>query len=212
VPEPGWLRALLETMTATGADAVTGPVEPVFEIQPPPWAREGPVFRRASRPTGTRLDRAFTHNVLVRRDRLGADGLRFDPRYSRSGGEDAQLFRRAHALGWAIVWCDEAVVREHVPAGRLEVGWMLRRTRRIASVVPSIERDLDGRATVRVLARAAESIASAPLTLVRGRPWRGATRIEALRRLVYGLGLLEGLLGRRHTGYGPPAADEPITP
>ena len=37
------------------------------------------------------------------------------------------LLRRLHAAGYAMIWCDEAVVTDVVPVARLTREWVLRR-------------------------------------------------------------------------------------
>ncbi len=127
-PERAWLSELYGTLTATGADGVLGPVEPYFEQEPPKWAREGGFFQRPRYRTGYRigLRDARTGNVLLRRRILEGDVKPFRGEFA-TGGEDVDFFRRKMQEGRVFVWCDEAVVREAVPAGRCSRTYLLRR-------------------------------------------------------------------------------------
>ena len=65
-------------------------------------------------------------NVLFRRQ-LFIDYGGFDARLAASGGEDCDFFWRCMNGGARLVWCDEAVVRERVPAERMNRAWLLKR-------------------------------------------------------------------------------------
>ena len=68
--DAAWLTELLRVQRDTGADVVTGTVLPVFEADPPPWARQGRFFERQRFTTGHRLTYARTSNVLIAPARL----------------------------------------------------------------------------------------------------------------------------------------------
>ena len=129
-PEADWLRLLLSARRDTGAAAVAGLVVPDYEAEPGPWLRAGGFFDRQSWPTGTRRPVAATNNLLLDLGAVRAAGLRFDEAFGATGGEDALFTRSLVAAGGVIVWCDEARVRDRVPAQRLRRSWVLRRRRR----------------------------------------------------------------------------------
>lgn len=130
VPEPGWLAALLETQGATRADAVFGAVVPLFEAPPPEWIHSSNVHEKPRHPTRSVIgwEHACTANVLMNRRMMQLAGGDFDARFAVSGGEDTLLFSRAERAGAKFVWCDEAVVIEYVPASRMRLAWILRRS------------------------------------------------------------------------------------
>src|SRR5262249_52817870 len=68
-----------------------------------------------------------TGNILLQRNLF--DGLEapFDPRLSRSGGEDADFLGRMLESGRSFVWCEEAPVHESVPVERQTLSYQLRR-------------------------------------------------------------------------------------
>ena len=95
-------------------DALLG-VPNVFILD---WVEEGGFFESPRHTTGARIDYAFTHNVLVRTAALAGMDTLFDERMALTGGSDAEFFRRFARTGHRIVWADEALVFEWVPATR----------------------------------------------------------------------------------------------
>ncbi|MBT8495876.1 MAG: glycosyltransferase, partial [Deltaproteobacteria bacterium] len=141
-PAPEWLDELLGVQRHYDADVVRGPVLPRFENDPEEWVVKGRFFERPRYPTGTVLDRAFTHNVLFRYDPFGRD-YRLSPKYARSGGSDTHLFHRMYLDGATIIWADDAVVYEWNPASRQTREWLLRRQYRFGLVRAAIDAELE---------------------------------------------------------------------
>lgn len=129
-PEPGWLPALIDTWERTGAEAVVGPVLPRFQVEPPEWIIQGGWFDHGRRRTGALVGAAATNNLLLDTRFLVRHGLRFDDAFGLTGGEDTMLTRALVRDGGSIVWCDEAVVRDEVPASRLTSTWLRHRAYR----------------------------------------------------------------------------------
>ena len=133
-PGPGWLHDLTACWTAQrdGQGPLAGVVGPVvsrWETTPDPWILAGRFFDRRRLPTGTAVHVAATNNLLL--DRAVVGSLRFDEAFGLSGGSDTLFTRRLVGGGARMVWCDEAVVTDVVPADRLTRGWVLRRARRM---------------------------------------------------------------------------------
>lgn len=126
-PRFGWLQLLIETYLATGASAVAGAVESRFEVEPALWIARGRFFQRRRPHTGTRIGTAATNNLLLDMRRVRSIGLRFDERYALTGGEDTMFTRSLHKTGELMVWCNEAVVVDLVPAERITRRWVLSR-------------------------------------------------------------------------------------
>jgi GT2 family glycosyltransferase len=198
VPEPDWLDRLLAVREKFGADAVTGPVLPRFEAPAPEWALRGGFFDSEHHPTGTRVAVAYTGNLLIRTACLAVLEPWFDERYAGVGfGEDADLTRRLHRAGGVIVWAEEAVVHEWIPAARVRAAWIAERALRKGIARTQVRRRLrPGPATTaHAIANGAARIArgGAALALFAlGPPHR---RVEALRLAASGIGGWLGLAG-----------------
>ena len=83
--------------------------------------------------------------MLLHRAALEEPPLRFRDSYGLSGGSDSVLFLELARRGASMVWSDEAVVHERVPAGRITLRWVLRRSFRLGNTHTRFDRDLDGR-------------------------------------------------------------------
>lgn len=126
-PEPEWLAHLIATWRETGAAAVMGRVVSTFEVPLDPWIAAGRFFQRRRLPTGTEISVAASGNLLLDLEQVRALGVRFDPRLGLGGGEDTLFSRQLVARGGRIVWCDESVAIDMVPADRATRQWVLRR-------------------------------------------------------------------------------------
>jgi succinoglycan biosynthesis protein ExoM len=208
-PHPGWLAALLDTQGRTGAAAVVGPVVSEFPTALDPWISVGGFFQRRRLPTGTPTDEAATNNMLLDLGHVQRAGLRFDPAFGLSGGEDSLFSRRLTAGGGVIVWCDEAVVTDRVPVDRMTRGWVLRRafshgnsrTRVDLALVPSSFGRL--RTRLRVLG------SSVPRLVVGVAHWAWGSLVRSARHQARGLrlsargaGMLAGAVGFVDRQYG----------
>lgn len=211
LPEPGWLAALVETQRRTGAAAVAGPVESVFDGDLHPWIVAGGFFRRVHS-RGLRTDdlvpAAATNNLLLDLRAVRRHGLRFDAGLGFSGGEDTLFTGALVGVGERIVWCREAAVVDHVPAARMTRAFVLRRV--FAQSNASVRVRLRLRAgrgqrfvararfalsgTARCLLGAGQTVAG---TLARVDRWQ-ARGCAALAR---GLGTMAGVLGIEYQEY-----------
>ena len=128
IAAPAWIAKFAAATASLDADVLQGPVVAIY----PPGAPRLVQKEAKRRPTGTRLDTAYTNNTLVRASIVREDGLalRFDEAMRFTGGSDAEFFFRAAARGAVIRWVDEAVVTERVPLERLTLRWQLARARR----------------------------------------------------------------------------------
>jgi len=202
-PDPDWLEALLRTQRATGADVVTGPVQPVFESEPAPWVVQGRFYERPRFATGTEIGYARTSNVLIARHLLPPKGHAFNEAMGLNGGDDTHFFMRARMHGARIVWADDAWVSEVVPDSRVSTRWLLRREYRRGNTLSLCLRDLEdspwrrvrrvGNAVLQVL-RGVASLIGAP---VRGRHHA----VKGLQSCAFGAGLVTGLTGRTYEEY-----------
>jgi succinoglycan biosynthesis protein ExoM len=210
-PDDGWLSALLGTAHATGAAVVAGPVFPEYEAEPDEWVTAGRFFVRRRMPSGTPLDVAASGNMLLDLPQIAGFGIEFDARFGLLGGSD-HLFSRALARrGARMVWCDEAIAFDRVPAARATRKWVLRRAFRsgnsqilvsLALCESRLERvRVRTRATVGGAARIGTGIGRAGVGAV-----TGATvhRARGRRMQHRGAGMLAGAFGHAYVEYARP--------
>ena len=202
-PGAEWLAALVKVIECHHADVVTGPVESELPESVPTWIQHGGFFRPRRLATGTRVDVAYTNNVLVRKAAIADMPRWFDERMSFSGGSDSHFFRRLHAAGRKIVWCAEAVVVEHVPATRATVRWLLARSFRVGSGMTFIRMDAGPvlPAVVVTLAAVLRALAVGVALCAAGLFAGMHVRVKGARWLAYAAGLVVGLGGLRYEEY-----------
>lgn len=127
-PREGWLVNLVDTYAESRPAAVMGRVVSRFPFPPEPWVVAGDFFTRPTRATGALIGIAATNNLLLDVRQIRSLGLQFDVALGLSGGEDNLFTRQIVAGGGRIVWCNEAVLDDDVPAVRLERHWLLHRS------------------------------------------------------------------------------------
>jgi glycosyltransferase involved in cell wall biosynthesis len=129
-PNKDWLLRLYEMIKNYSVHGVLGPVLPCFESPPPSWVLEGRFFERDRFKTGTVLDNpkyTRTGNVLFSKSICREIDQPFDPKYGLIGGEDVDFFRRLIRNDYKFVWCDGAIVYEHVPTYRCKFKYLFNR-------------------------------------------------------------------------------------
>lgn len=202
VPQREWLVPLVETWRRTGATAVMGRVNAVFDTTPDAWLTAGHIIGRRRMATGTAIPIAAAGNLLVDIAEVKRLGVRFDVRFGLTGGEDTLFSRQLVAAGGTIVWCDESVADDHVPMARFERSWMMRRNRSHGNIGVHIDlvmaRGVLARAVVRLRAVARGSVR---VVLGSGRYVIGALvrserdRALGMRTLSRGAGMVTGAFG-----------------
>ncbi|MFV0523912.1 MAG: glycosyltransferase [Acidimicrobiales bacterium] len=201
---PPWPDGLIRVMAASGAVMVGGPVRTRFAEPPEPWVTDGGFFDRAEPPDGSRQQWLRSGNLAIDLGAVRAAGLRFDPRFGTSGGEDTAFTRSADHIGLDLRWSSDAVVVEEVGPDRTTLGWLCARQRRTMASWVRVERDLHpglgrvGWITARGVFRMGLGTVSAAV---------GASRSDLVARnrglvtAARGLGALEGLLTRPPRAY-----------
>ena len=135
IPHPDWIEQLLLIQQRTQADVVQGRVLPELPDGAPDWIVRGGYFdwqlrsdeARAAQQQGyAELQRARTNNVLVRHAVVRELGLRFDPRFALTGGEDLVFFEAIKAAGYRIVYAPLACVRDIIPPERTTFEYLWR--------------------------------------------------------------------------------------
>ena len=125
-----WLEASLSLMEQYEADVVDGAVQRSLPEGTPGWIKTGRFFQWHSAPTGSKRQSASTSNVFFKSKLIKDWGLRFDPFFNFSGGEDTFFFGQAHKKGAIIVWNDEVLVKEQIGETKITVKWILQRAYR----------------------------------------------------------------------------------
>lgn len=203
IVDQAWLDQLLAAQRLFRADIVAGPVVSVFEVEPPRWVLRGHFFDRPRYPSGKSLPFCATNNVLIRREILNRFPGPFDARFALTGGSDTLLMLQLTRSGARLVWCDDAVVYEYVPASRVRVEWIVRRAYRrgnthgrcVREVEPSIG-PLSKHLTIGVgnivvgLAGLLPSIFFGPAAIV-----------QMLKYIARGAGRVLGLMGYAYEEY-----------
>lgn len=201
-PTPGWLAFLLDAYRSSGAAAVVGPVVSEMAVPLEPWVEAGRFFDRRRLPTGTPIDVAATNNLLLDMTVVRRLGLRFDAAFGLSGGSDTLFTRQLAASGAAMVWCDEAIVTDVVPAERTTRQWVLHRARRSGNSASRCEVVLAGSAPKRFAVRA-RCVALGALRVVTGTGRSVLGRVarsdvhdaKGQRTAARGRGMISGALG-----------------
>ena len=218
-PHPGWLRNLIDTRERTGAAAVAGAVVSDFAGELDRWVAAGDFFRRRRPATGTPIDVAATNNLLLDMTVVRGAGLSFDPDFGLSGGSDTLFTRQLVATGARMVWCDEAVVTDHVPTSRITREWVLRRAYRSGNSASRVDVLLGGsplgrgRARLRALLRGLPRLAGGAARWCVGCATRRLDhRAKGLRTAARGAGMLTGAVGLVYYEYRrpPSSADAPV--
>ncbi len=213
-PLGAWLAHHLAQYREGRPFAVVGPVISEFQGPLDPWIEAGRFFNRRRMPSGTTVTMAGTGNMLLDLEQLAGLGLRFDERFSLTGGSDSLFTRQATSRGARIVWCDEAQITDVVPAARLTRQWVIRRAYRYGNswtrIALEIEPSHGGRARLRcVLAfQGLARVVAGSLRWLLGIVTR-SIRHEArgAKTASRGAGLLAGLVGYRYVEYARPTSN-----
>jgi succinoglycan biosynthesis protein ExoM len=199
----GWLEGLLSAQRETGADVVAGPIVPRFESPPAGWIEAGKFFERPRFPDRSRLTYAYTCNALVTMETLALWDPPFEESLALAGGEDTYFFRKVFLAGKKIVWADDALVFEFVPASRMHASWLLRRAYRRGTTLSLTLVGLEDSWRRRLKRTAHAGMATIHgISLLIAAPVGGrATLVRALQRICFAAGLLTGLTGRTYVEY-----------
>lgn len=207
-PQQDWLALLLDTYRSHRSAAVVGPVISEYEVDPEPWVQAGRFFDRRRLPTGTLLDVAATNNLLLDMHQIRAFGLEFDEQFGLSGGSDTMFTRQLHGLGGKLVWCDEAIVVDVVPATRVTRDWVLRRAFRSGSSWSATSLKLaDSKAErmgtrLRLTGRGLVRLAGGTARTVAGTIGRSqGQQARGRRTIARGAGMLTGAWGYLYSEY-----------
>jgi succinoglycan biosynthesis protein ExoM len=207
-PQEAWLAHLLKTYALHKPTAVVGRVTSTYEVEPDPWVAAGEFFKRRSLPTGTRVDVAATNNLLLDLSQIRARNLHFDLDYGITGGDDTMFTRTLHRTGGKMVWCDEAVVVDVVPAARTTRKWVLQRAFSSGNTWSLVSIKLQQAPVLRALLRlrlsfqgAVRLAAGLALAMAGTAASSAAHQAKGLRTCSRGAGMMAGAWGYRFEEY-----------
>jgi hypothetical protein len=144
---------------------------------------------------------AFTHNALVRAEVFEIVDRYFDESMALNGGDDEEFFARVFAAGLQIIWADDAIVRESIPASRSTVRWILQRGFRVGTSSAWVQLHHRSSTLLRLLVHGVYCMVKgtglALLLPLRGR----AVSVKGLQLFSYGLGRIAGSSGYLHQEY-----------
>jgi glycosyltransferase involved in cell wall biosynthesis len=208
-PSDTWLSELLRVWALDRPAAVVGPVVSTFEVEPSRFVQDGRFFDRRRLPTGTAVTVAATNNLLLDLDVVRAMGLRFDTTLGTVGGSDTLFTRRLSRAGHRLVWCDEAVVLDVVPAARTTTDWNLRRALRSGNSWSVTSLRLEQGALPRRLAVRAQLLGQGAVRIGGGAAragvgavtGRGEHRARGVRSVARGIGMVLGASGLLYREY-----------
>jgi glycosyltransferase involved in cell wall biosynthesis len=214
-PTEDWLSILLATWRNLRPIAIIGPVVSEYDVEPEPWVVKGEYFARRRMPTGTPTGVASTNNLLLDLDFVRDRGIRFDPTLGLSGGEDTMFSRQLVRAGGLIVWCDEAIVVDRVPADRVTRRWVVLRAvssgnawsiTSVKLAASGVERaktrlGLTASGVLRVLGGTARLTAGVVLR-------RMDLRARGVRTLARGAGMTTGAWGYKYLEYRRPTSGD----
>lgn len=130
VPEKDWLLRLYQVLVNSSADGVLGPVRPFEDDGMPEWLLKSGLLNRREFAAGYQITNARdtrTGNVLFRKELFDHLKAPFDPKYGRSGGGDVEFFQRMMLQEKVFIWCNDAIVYEHVGPERRNRIYYLKR-------------------------------------------------------------------------------------
>lgn len=177
--DPDWLEVMCGAAESLRADICGGPQVPVFSDPGHAGWSAHPVFAAPYVETGMVEALYSSGNLLVGRKVLAAMGPTFlDLKFNFMGGGDSDFLSRAKRRGFRLAWCAEAIVRETVPARRLEKDWIRTRSLRngvISTLVEKRRRAGTRFANTKVFVKSLALLAASPL--------RGLIRLVRTRSL-----------------------------
>lgn len=142
-PHRNWIKELLNVAVETGAVAVLGTVKAVYQKPPPWWIAKGKFFGMGEFADREPIPIGYTTNALAQLSYIRALGLRFDPRYALTGGEDTLFFRTIRDNGGKTVFSVNAVTYEYIVPSRATLNHLLKYWYRSANTSGLISMQLE---------------------------------------------------------------------
>lgn len=208
-----WLRILWSGAKEAGAQLAGGPVVPVAPVMGCSdtetevlsyYERAGAVSdarKLAALASGRRFDLA-TNNWIAEMSAIETAGLRFDPEFGLSGGEDTDFSRRAHKAGLRLAWVPNAIVTEEVPNARLSAAYIADRARaqsitKFQMMKTERAKSAKVNAVVQILSKGFSGVVRVAFWPILGR----YSYYRGIRSLGIAQGFIAGLRGEGQTRY-----------
>lgn len=129
-----WLFNLYSMQKEFGFDVVGGHVEPHYEITPPKWALNSPIYKRPLLENGQVSMIMGTTNVLLYKSIYTRnDNIEFDIEFGLTGGGDKEFFTRLLFSNARFGFSQKAVSYEIFGPSRLTKDWFYERNYRLGS-------------------------------------------------------------------------------
>jgi len=169
--DPDWIENMVATAERYDVSLVGGPQYPIFEKpNAEQWAKH-PVFLPHYTKTGPVPIIYSSGNLLIARAVLEAHSYPFmDLKFNFTGGGDSDFLSRSIAKGFKVAWCAEGIVRETIPARRLENDWIRSRGLRngvLSTLIEQRKRKDEPFGQVRVFLKSLALLAYSPIKAVR---------------------------------------------
>lgn len=196
-----WLSTCLSAMDRYSADVVFGPVVGIPPESAARWIVEGRFFERPALPSGTRVRMGAAGNALMRASVVRGK-IAFNPYFGLSGSEDTDFFHRLWRSGAVMVWCQEALLTEHVPPERLTLHWLLLRGFRGGQgYVDAVVQPKGGIQRSSWFVRQTTLAIARSLLVICCLPFSKAKAARYATKVATNVGQLSTILGYRYQGY-----------
>lgn len=126
-----WLSRMITTMNNHQTDCVFGRVVVHYPESAPEWIVAGDMFGKDSHSHESNQKKGATSNALLKAGWVKEEGIRFDPYFGKSGGEDTDFFHRIYKAGGKLIYDAHAVVEEIVEPHRLNLEYIKKQNIRI---------------------------------------------------------------------------------
>lgn len=163
-------------------------------------ANKGTAKRRAATEAGAdqRFD-IYTNNWCLRLASVRESGLTFDEALRFTGGSDTRFSRQMRDSGKKIGWVPSAVVRETIPAKRLNLTYYMARARDQATNSVLTRKNKRGTAWLKAIPRTIDALIALAKLPVRGR----VALVSAAFKIAMAAGFLRGSIGWKSRHYAP---------
>ncbi|WP_257255473.1 glycosyltransferase family 2 protein [Endozoicomonas sp. SESOKO3] len=123
----GWLVAMLSKAEKTAAQVVFGPVLAIYPENCPEWMERCDFHTTKPQYEEGVIQTGYTGNTLLDMRSEIINGERFNLSLGQTGGEDTEFFTRLFRNGAKLVYEENAIAYEEVPAHRAKLRWLIKR-------------------------------------------------------------------------------------